>query len=109
MGIKIRFEPQKAKVPFNVFTGFSRVITKKKSYVVGIRPAEIHDGRWIEQEFSRNYISNFWDLGIGLKADISDKLFFSAETLAGYSLDPSPGKPQGIGRYEFNLGVGVRF
>ncbi len=107
MGVKVRFESQKAKVPLNVFTGFSRVVTKKRISHNDISPQTIY----FNPKFvgSRNYISDFWDLGIGLKMDVSDKIFFSAETLAGYSLDSNSDRAQGIGKYEFNLGVGVRF
>lgn len=107
MGVKIRFEPQKAKIPFNVFTGFSRVVTKKRVSLNDISPQTIY----FNPDFvgSRNYISDFWDLGIGLKVDVSDKIFFSAETLAGYSLDSNSDYAQGIGKYEFNLGLGIRF
>lgn len=107
MGVKVRFEPQKAKIPLNIFTGFSRVVTKKRVSLNDISPQTIY----FNPKFvgSRNYISDFWDLGIGLKVDVSDKIFFSAETLAGYSLESNSDYAQGIGKYEFNLGLGIRF
>ncbi|XWN36947.1 MAG: hypothetical protein ROO71_13410 [Balneola sp.] len=110
MGVKVRFESQKAKVPLNVFTGFSRVITKER-HNGGTIPLNVHDSFSLgsQQEFTRSYLNHFWDLGIGLKTDFSQKVFFMAEVMAGYSLDSNSDRAQGIGKYEFNLGVGVRF
>ena len=110
MGVKIRFESQKAKVPLNVFTGFSRVITKER-YTGGVIPFNGYDSFSLgsQQEFTRSYLNHFWDLGIGLKTDFSQKVFFMAEVMAGYSLDSNSDHAQGIGKYEFNLGLGVRF
>lgn len=110
MGVKVRFESQKAKVPLNVFTGFSRVITKER-HNGGTIPLNVHDSFSLgsQQEFTRSYLNHFWDLGIGLKTDFSQKVFFMAEVMAGYSLDSNSDHAQGIGKYELNLGLGIRF
>jgi hypothetical protein len=101
-GLKIRFEPQKTIVPLNLFTGFTRVITKREFTYYNISPSSNVFG-------SRNYISNFWDLGVGIKIPIKERIFFSGEALFSYSLESDPNAQQGFEKFEFNLGLGLRF
>ncbi|MEP1151106.1 MAG: hypothetical protein ABJH08_05195 [Balneola sp.] len=111
MGARLSFELQETFVPIRFFTGYTRIITKVKYKSIGYTtPAledfessgDIYDGRGA-------YVSNFFDLGIGIKAPISDRIFFSAEVLTGYSLESDSYAQQGLERYEFNMGVGIKF
>ena len=110
LGVKLRFEIKPSTAAsFNFFTGPSIVMTKEKyldqSFYTLAKNNNMYKSSWR----SSNYLNRFWDFGVGIKAPILNSYFLFGETLAGYSLDPSQGEPQGIGRYEFNLGVGVRF
>lgn len=112
MGMRLSFELQETFVPIHVFTGFSRVITKvrySRGPSFNIPATEDHELILDEYNASRNLISNFWDLGIGVKVPISNRFFFSAEALTGYSLESDPSAQRGLERFEFNMGIGIRF
>jgi len=106
IGVRLSFELQETFVPINVFTGFSRIITKEKITRNFGRTDTIYLGP--ELVGSRSFLNNFWDLGIGIKAPFSNRFFLSAEALTGYSLE-SDSNQQGFERFEFNMGIGVSF
>ncbi|MFY0684119.1 MAG: hypothetical protein JXR20_06170 [Balneola sp.] len=107
MGARLSFELQETFVPIRFFTGYTRIITKGTPES---NPPSTHPSSgWYGNRTSKHYLSNFFDLGIGIKAPISDRIFFSAEVLTGYSLESDSYAQQGLERYEFNMGVGIKF
>lgn len=107
LGVRLSFELQETAIPIQVFSGFSRIVTKRNLTRGDLTSETIYLGP--EYVGSMNIISNFWDIGFGLTAPIAQKFFFSAEALTGYSLESDPAAQQGFERFEMNLGIGFKF